>query len=93
MCGELNWLSQHPATIGFSADKHFYSNHILSKSKTVNDIACLHQQESIWSNLVYKLSISKYKYFPNTDPMIYMLVQFQTYETCKFHFQVSLYKQ
>ena len=90
MCGELNWLSHHPATIGFSADRHFYSNHILSKSRTVNDIACLHQQESIWSNLVYKLSISKY--FLNTDLMVYMLVQFQPYETC-INFFFFLYKQ
>ena len=56
-CGDLNWV-KHNATIGYSMDRNFFKNHPLSGGANVNDIACLNQPQSIWSNVVNKLSVS-----------------------------------
>ena len=53
-CGSLNW-NEHYAGIGYSAGTEFYNNHILSGKPNVNDIACLNQPHSEWSNVVYRV--------------------------------------
>ena len=45
-------------------DRNFFKNHPLSGSVDINGIACLNQPQSIWSNVVNKLSIS---YLPLFD--------------------------
>ena len=40
-------------TIGFSITEDFYANHELSRTRYVNDIACLNDE---WSNVVYLVS-------------------------------------
>ena len=61
-CGELNWYhGLYNASIGFSAEPSWYANHPLSQQPNVNDIACLNQICSPWTNVVYRVSYtSKY---------------------------------
>ena len=54
-CGSLNWV-RHRAAIGFSAGVDFYDSHYLSRQSNVNDIACLNQPSSLWSNVVYRVN-------------------------------------
>ena len=51
----MNW-SKRNAGIGYSAGDDFFMNHILSRQGNVNDIACLNQPNSPWSNVVYKVN-------------------------------------
>ena len=51
----MNW-SRHKAGIGYSAGDDFFMNHYLSRQGNVNDIACLNQPSSPWSNIVYKVN-------------------------------------
>ena len=51
-CGSLNWVN-HKASIGYSAGEEFYTNHLLSRANNVNDVACLNEPYSEWSNIVY----------------------------------------
>ena len=60
-CGSLNWIN-HGAGIGFSASEEFFANHPLSRSNDVNDIACLNEPYSQWSNVIYKLTKCKSLY-------------------------------
>ena len=60
-CGSLNWRN-HRASIGFSASEEFFENHPLSRSDDVNDIACLNEPHSQWSNVIYKLTKCKSLY-------------------------------
>ena len=53
-CGSLNWNNRR-AGIGYSAETEFYKNHILSMKLNVNDIACLNEPHSEWSNVVYRV--------------------------------------
>ena len=53
-CGSLN-RNDHYAGIGYSAGTEFYKNHILSMKPNVNDIACLNEPRSEWSNVVYRV--------------------------------------
>ena len=53
-CGELNWV-RNRASIGFSAGRDF-ANHPLSRQPNVNDIACVNQACSPWTNVVYRIS-------------------------------------
>ena len=53
-CGSLNW-NLYYAGIGYSAGTEFYKNHILSMKPNVNDIACLNEPHSEWSNVVYRV--------------------------------------
>ena len=55
-CGELNWVQGRSASIGFTASSASSINHPLSRLPKVNDIACLKQQCSPWSNVVYQIS-------------------------------------
>lgn len=57
-CGDLNWTGPLYATIGYSIDGNLFNSHPLSGTAAVNDIACLNQPQSVWSNVVSKLSIS-----------------------------------
>ena len=52
-CGSLNWVQARPAGIGLAVGQNFYVNHNLSLESNVNDIACLKQNISEWSNVVY----------------------------------------
>ena len=54
-CGQLNWVVGNSTSIGFSASSTMFANHPLSRQSNVNDIACLNQQYSPWSNVVYKI--------------------------------------
>ena len=57
-CGSLNWKVSG-AGIGFSASEEFFANHPLSRSNDVNDIACLNEPYSQWSNVIYNLTKCK----------------------------------
>ena len=51
-CGLLNWI-RNKASIGFSSGEDFFFNHPLSKLPNVNNIACLNQILTPWSNVVF----------------------------------------
>ena len=57
----LNW-SLHGATIGYDGGEDFYQNYVLpetnntNSSSSINDIACLNEPISPWSNIVYRLN-------------------------------------
>lgn len=46
-----------PTTIGVNTPDDIQTNHPLSGSPVVNDIACIYQ-DSHWSNLIYDLEIN-----------------------------------
>ena len=54
----LNWV-EYGAAIGYSAGD-IYANHYLSRQSNVNDIACLNQPVSPWSNVVYRVNDGGY---------------------------------
>ena len=58
---------QSYATIGYNVDQNLFENHPLSGTANVIDTACLNQPQSVWSNIVYKLSISHLPVFDLTD--------------------------
>ncbi len=53
-CEELEWGDG--ATIGYNAAGDYFENHELSGS-SATDVACLNDVFSVWSNLVYRLSV------------------------------------
>ena len=56
-CGELNWIQgARYASIGFSAGYNLFANHPLSRQPNVNDIACINQTCSPWTNVVYRIN-------------------------------------
>ena len=57
-CGSLNWVNNR-ASIGYNAGMDFF-NHDLSRSIDVNDIACLNQPLTPWSNVILKFENGKY---------------------------------
>ena len=60
-CGELNWARdaywgpQRFAFIGTHCLTRFYLRHPLSRKPYVTDIACINNDTSVWSNVVYTL--------------------------------------
>ena len=53
-CGELNW--GHYAYIGVNFfNPELYFEHPLSYKPNVTDIACINNDTSVWSNVVYTL--------------------------------------
>ena len=58
-CGLLNWVN-YGAGIGYSAGEDFFFNHPLSKRINVNDIACLNQPVTPWSNIVFLSKNGRY---------------------------------
>ena len=68
-CGSLNWIN-HGASIGYSFNENFFENHYLSGNITVNDIACLNEPLTEWSNVVYNLGESICKSFINITYII-----------------------
>ena len=62
-CGELNWVQRASASIGFSADYNLFENHPLSQQPNVNDIACVNQTCSPWTNVVYRINGKPGEYF------------------------------
>ena len=56
-CGELNWV-RNRASIGFSAGPNLFANHPLSRQPNVNDIACVNQTCSPWTNVVYRITVA-----------------------------------
>jgi hypothetical protein len=55
-CGDLGWSGG--ATIGYNGGPvgNFYANHPLSRTSSVNSIACLNFDVTEWSNVVYNIS-------------------------------------
>ena len=53
-CGLLHW-TKDTASIGYSISSTFYQNHPLSRTSNINDIACLNETVSGWSNVIYKV--------------------------------------
>ena len=51
-CEFLNWV-KNLASIGYSGGGDFFFNHPLSRRSNVNDIACLNQPITPWSNVVF----------------------------------------
>ena len=56
-CGSMGWARQ--ATIGYNAAGDVYENHRLTGSllSPANSIACDNSPSSVWSNVVYKISL------------------------------------
>ena len=54
-CGELNWAHDRDryAFIGFIVYPIFHVEHLLSGKPNVTDIACINNDTSVWSNVVY----------------------------------------
>ena len=50
-CGLIEW--DNGGTVGFSAAGQMYANEILSGS----DLACINLNASVWSNVIYNLSM------------------------------------
>ena len=50
MCGLMEW--DNTATIGYSAGGDPYNNH----DPSTNDIACVNDPNSDWSNVIYQIS-------------------------------------
>ena len=53
-CGKLNWIKRS-AGIGFSAGTIF-AEHPLSRNSSVNEIACINENSSNWSNILYEIN-------------------------------------
>ena len=53
-CGKLNWV-KHSAAIGFSASDNFFAEHPLSRTSSVNEIACINIPSSNWANIAYEI--------------------------------------
>ena len=62
-CDLIKWTLRN-ASVGYTAGPHFFENHPLSRTSDVVNIDCVNQPTSIWSNVVYKLSLYPY---PVTD--------------------------
>ena len=58
-CDLINW-TRHNASVGYTAGPHFFQNHPLSRTSDVVNIDCVNQPTSIWSNVVYKLTLHPY---------------------------------
>ena len=54
-CGKLNWV-KHSAAIGFSASDNFFAEHPLSRTSSVNEIACINIPSSNWANIAYEMT-------------------------------------
>ena len=55
-CDLISWTLR-PAAVGYTAGPHFFQNHPLSRTSNVINIDCVNQLTSIWSNVVYKLTL------------------------------------
>lgn len=53
-CGAMAWHGN--ATIGFNAGGTWFENHPLSRTVNANSIACINDNYTVWTNLVYKLT-------------------------------------
>ena len=59
-CGSIEWSGTRGfgnAAIGFKADDGYYQEHPLSGTDEDDTIDCLNIPTTVWSNVVYKLSI------------------------------------
>ena len=57
-CGELNWAHSHTggyAVIGVDFSPYLFAEHPLSRKPNVTEIACINNDTSVWSNVVYTL--------------------------------------
>ena len=52
-CQQMEWSGE--VGIGVNGDGRFYANHILSKSETAHEVACLNSPSSNWNNILYQL--------------------------------------
>jgi hypothetical protein len=58
-CDKISWSLDGyfaHASVGFSAGPYSFANHPLSNKANVTNIDCINQPDSVWSNVVYKLS-------------------------------------
>ena len=55
-CDLINWTYSE-ASVGYTAGPYFFQNHPLSRTSNVVNIDCVNQPTSIWSNVVYKLTL------------------------------------
>ena len=62
-CGKLNWAPGASVSIGFSAGRTLFANHPLSQQPNVNDIACINQTCSPWTNVVYRINDESGEYY------------------------------
>ena len=53
-CGFMEWPGG--ATIGFFANGSNFENHPLTGKDNANDVACLNEPTTEWSNIVYQLA-------------------------------------
>jgi hypothetical protein len=53
-CGAMTWHGN--ATIGFNAGGTWFENHPFSGTVNANLIACTNSSQTVWTNLVYKLT-------------------------------------
>lgn len=53
-CGAMTWHGN--ATTGFNAGGTWFENHPLSRTVNSNTIACTNNSQTVWTNLVYKLT-------------------------------------
>ena len=60
-CGAMGWNGN--ATIGFNAGGTWFENHPLSGTVNTNSIACTNYSQTVWTNLVYKLTPRGTVYF------------------------------
>ena len=73
-CGSLNWVGEIDyAAIGYSAGGDFYDSHYLSRQSNVNDIACLNQPSSPWSNVVYRVNEGRDLMYERIDEYTYIV--------------------
>ena len=57
-CDFINWTKENDyAAVGYTAGPHFFQNHPLSRTTNVVNIDCVNQPTSIWSNIIYKLTL------------------------------------
>ena len=80
-CGMLHlccFRGPIPASIGFGAELDFFENHNLSMTENVDDIACLNEEYSEWSSVLYQISRGKHN-SQNSQTYTYTSNSFITY--------------
>ena len=63
LCGSLNWIKSGAgagAVVGYSLNGSFFQEHPSSRESHVNNLDCLNQPLSNWTNLVYIINSSEY---------------------------------
>ena len=56
-CDLIKWTNYN-AAVGYTAGPHFFQNHPLTRTSNVVNIDCVNQPTSIWSNVVYDITVT-----------------------------------